>query len=317
MKKLSRIKAITTATILLSMPAFPALSQTQVQKAMKIQEKEYLFTITVPGPAKDSIYLSLQLKQDNKPVTIKQLGEQLRHNFARLDNFCIEEDDIRHLTIDEKDYIRFSYSFSKDTVAHGQHLVYKELVTNLYKLENNELFDVHYWGKEIEGQYYGRTMDDAVGTPNTPEEELLFNKQGILPFTPNECIQEAIVSWYRANPSAKYRPLRSVSIYGKGIEELFNSCPNILETKSFSVAVVNNVYNNNMVIRRETWKWPFDKTERHAYDILFCNCPEIDQRGMTLKTVSLLKDNTIIIKLKRKILGYKKIKVDISESYQQ
>ena len=176
-------------------------------KGVKNRNVEYVAAISAP---KNGYYTITTLAQNNGTwETASQVQESVYTNNPDLEALAVNAAEVEAVTVNGQQHLYFSYTnFSNGSSKKSNIPINdKELVLNLYSMDNNSVYTVMFSGKQAaDGNLYGSTMESAQsGLMANPEQTYLLRKlkqtSNLKPYNKELFrTQETIEWWYENNP---------------------------------------------------------------------------------------------------------------------
>jgi hypothetical protein len=174
-------------------------------KGVKNRNIEHIVAIS---PAKGGYYTITTLANNNGSwETASQIQESVYTNNAELNEMDLNE--AKAVTVNGQQFLYFGYTNCSNGASKKSNIPIndKELVLNLYSMDNNSVYNVMFSGKQAaDGILYGSTMESAQsGLMANPEQTWLLRQlkqtSNLKPYDKEMFrTQETIEWWYENNP---------------------------------------------------------------------------------------------------------------------
>ena len=176
-------------------------------KGVKNRNIEHVVAIS---PAKGGYYTITTLANNNGSwETASQIQESVYTNNAELNEMVLNYNEAKAVTVNGQQFLYFGYTNYSNGASKKSNIPIndKELVLNLYSMDNNSVYNVMFSGKQAaDGILYGSTMESAQsGLMANPEQTWLLRQlkqtSNLKPYDKEMFrTQETIEWWYENNP---------------------------------------------------------------------------------------------------------------------
>ena len=176
-------------------------------KGVKNRNIEHVVAIS---PAKGGYYTITTLANNNGTwETASKIQESVYTNNAELNEMVLNSNEAKAVTVNGQQFLYFGYTNYSNGASKKSNIPIndKELVLNLYSMDNNSVYNVMFSGKQAaDGILYGSTMESAQsGLMANPEQTWLLRQlkqtSNLKPYDKEMFrTQETIEWWYENNP---------------------------------------------------------------------------------------------------------------------
>ena len=262
-------------------------------KGIKNRNIEYVAAICAP---KNGYYTITTLAQNNGTwETVSQIQESVYTNSPDLDAIAVNPAEVKAVTVNGQQHLYFNYTnFSNGSSKKSNIPINdKELVLNLYSMDNNSIYTVMFSGKQAaDGNLYGSTMESAQsGLMANPEQTYLLRKlkqtSNLKPYNKELFrTQETIEWWYDNNPQSAGNLQFGVISDNSELVQKFKEYPDKEQVGQYAVAMFD-IMNNTVVV-------VYNKADK-KYSLALCQTIPQSENDLELSSFYGEKGNTLVL----------------------
>lgn len=263
-------------------------------KGIKNFNKEHVAVIIAPQAGTSAYRIVLLAQNNGSWEEVSSLEEPVYTNDYSLKEFKVDKD-IKAVTINGVQHLFFTYVNSSSAVDSRSRMANNdcEMAFNLYSLADNSVYNVLFSGKVENGIIYGSSMDSAQGgMMATPQQTYLIKamavKEDLKPFEEERFqAQELIKWWYNNNPQGAKNIAFGIIPENSPLLPLFNQNKNKERVGNYTVALLDNVFNNTLIVVRNH--------ENNQYSLAMCQPMPQNDKELELNTFYGEKGNILVL----------------------
>lgn len=263
-------------------------------KGVKNLNKEYVAVIVAPQEGTSAYKIILLAQNNGTWEEAKSLQEQVYTNDYALKEFKIGEE-IKTITINGAQHLYFTYVNSSSDIDTRSRMANNdcEMAFNLYSLADNSVYNVLFSGKMEDGIIFGSSMDSAQGgMMATPQQTYLIRamaaQENLKPFEEERFMaQELIKWWYSNNPQNAKNIAFGIIPDNSPLLTLFNQDKNKERVGNYTVALLENIFNNTIIIVRNN--------ENGQHSLAMCQPAPQNDKDLELSTFYGEKGNILVL----------------------
>lgn len=282
-----------SATTAMEIALEAGFSKDEILSATGVKNRNKENVVAILAPKEGYFTLATISENNGKWEKSKQVEESVYTNDSALDEFSLISD-CKAVTVNGVQHLYFAYTNSSSKSHKMSNIPNnnRELVLNLYSMDDNSVYNVMFSGIQKDGILYGSSMETVQGgLMATPQQTYLMRQlassENLKPYDKELFrTEETINWWYENNPANSGNLQFGVVPDNSELVQKFKQNKSKEEVGQYTVAMFDIMHNTVVVV--------YNKADK-KYSLAVCQKMPVEKNDIELNTFYGEKGNTLVL----------------------
>ena len=282
-----------SATTAMEIALEAGFSKDEILSATGVKNRNKENVVAILAPKGGYFTLATISENNGKWEKSKQVEESVYTNDSALEEFSLIPD-CKAVTVNGVQHLYFAYTNSSSKSHKMSNIPNnnKELVLNLYSMDDNSVYNVMFSGIQKDGILYGSSMETVQGgLMANPQQTYLMRQlassENLKPYDKELFrTEETINWWYENNPANSGNLQFGVVPDNSELVQKFKQNKSKEEVGQYTVAMFDIMHNTVVVV--------YNKADK-KYSLAVCQKMPVEKNDIELNTFYGEKGNTLVL----------------------